>query len=100
MPPPPLSDDSGVPDADPSETAPPLDGAGPCATPSECAKIDEERTAKKLEDARPDTAALTAFLTAMPKGGDLHNHLSGAVYAEKYLEWSKSGVRHFRTMAC
>ena len=23
----------------------------------------------------------------MPKGGDLHNHLSGAVYAESYLHW-------------
>src|ERR1044071_4259616 len=24
----------------------------------------------------------------MPKGGDLHNHLSGAVYAEHYIEWA------------
>ena len=24
----------------------------------------------------------------MPKGGDLHNHLSGAVYAERYLAWA------------
>ena len=24
----------------------------------------------------------------MPKGGDLHNHLSGAVYAESYLSWA------------
>lgn len=24
----------------------------------------------------------------MPKGGDIHNHLSGAIYAEKYLEWA------------
>jgi len=28
---------------------------------------------------------LREFLYAMPKGGDLHNHLSGAVYAESYL---------------
>ncbi|HET9835811.1 MAG TPA: adenosine deaminase [Rhodanobacteraceae bacterium] len=26
-----------------------------------------------------------AFLAAMPKGGDLHNHLSGAVYAESWI---------------
>lgn len=29
--------------------------------------------------------ALYAFLLRMPKGADLHNHLSGAVYAESYL---------------
>jgi len=30
-----------------------------------------------------------AFLKAVPKGGDLHNHLVGAVYAETYLAWAK-----------
>jgi adenosine deaminase len=29
--------------------------------------------------------ALRAFLAGMPKGGDLHNHLGGAVYAESWL---------------
>ena len=29
--------------------------------------------------------ALHAFLAGMPKGGDLHNHLGGAVYAETWL---------------
>jgi hypothetical protein len=24
----------------------------------------------------------------MPKGGDLHNHLSGAIYAESYIKWA------------
>src|SRR5947207_3464500 len=24
----------------------------------------------------------------MPKGGDLHNHLSGSIYAESYIKWS------------
>lgn len=33
-------------------------------------------------------AELTAFLRAMPKGGDIHSHLSGAVYAENYLKWA------------
>ncbi|HKV41770.1 MAG TPA: hypothetical protein VJX67_21380, partial [Blastocatellia bacterium] len=31
---------------------------------------------------------LQAFLQRMPKGADLHNHLSGAVYAEDYIKWS------------
>src|SRR5262249_43082604 len=30
------------------------------------------------------------FLKAVPKGGDLHNHLSGAVYGETYLDWAQA----------
>ena len=30
---------------------------------------------------------LNIFLTQMPKGGDVHNHYSGSIYAEKYLNW-------------
>lgn len=33
--------------------------------------------------------SLREFLHAMPKGGDLHDHLSGAVYAETYLELAR-----------
>jgi len=32
-------------------------------------------------------AELQMFLTLMPKGGDLHHHYSGAIYAETYLDW-------------
>jgi hypothetical protein len=32
---------------------------------------------------------LAAFLLDMPKGGDLHNHLSGAIYAETMIRWAK-----------
>jgi adenosine deaminase len=35
----------------------------------------------------PKTAELTLFFTKMPKGGDLHHHYSGSVYAEQYLEF-------------
>ena len=35
----------------------------------------------------PDLAGLTLFMTMMPKGGDLHHHYSGAIYAEQYLDW-------------
>ena len=30
---------------------------------------------------------LNMFVTAMPKGGDLHHHYSGSIYAETYLDW-------------
>jgi adenosine deaminase len=39
-----------------------------------------------FQSARQDPNALRAFLLAMPKGGDLHNHLSGAIYPEVLLE--------------
>jgi adenosine deaminase len=46
----------------------------------------QARTAKAFETARQQgPLALHAFLIAMPKGGDLHNHLSGAVYAESWI---------------
>jgi len=35
----------------------------------------------------PNTALLTLFTNMLPKGGDLHHHYSGAIYAENYLEW-------------
>ncbi len=36
-------------------------------------------------DAR--TAELTMFFSQMPKGGDLHHHYSGAIYAEQFISW-------------
>ena len=40
-----------------------------------------------FDQVKTSPPALRAFLLAMPKGGDLHSHLSGAVYAESYLRW-------------
>ena len=41
----------------------------------------------------PKTAELTLFFSQMPKGGDLHHHYSGAVYAESYVDFlDKQGV--------
>lgn len=37
-----------------------------------------------FEKIRNDQEMLTAFLTAMPKGGDLHHHFSGSVYGETF----------------
>ncbi len=42
----------------------------------------------RLDSARGDPARLLLLLRDMPKGGDLHNHLSGAIYAESYLRWA------------
>src|SRR5450755_4964077 len=49
----------------------------------------EARTERYFESIRKDPNLLTAFLLEMPKGGDLHNHLSGAIYAETMIRWAK-----------
>lgn len=36
----------------------------------------------------PDT--LCRFLKSMPKGGDLHNHVSGSIYAENLVDYAKN----------
>jgi hypothetical protein len=49
----------------------------------------EAAAARTFDAVRADSARLYAFLFALPKGGDLHSHLSGAVYAESYLAWAE-----------
>jgi adenosine deaminase len=47
----------------------------------------ERRAAQAFDNAEAlGEPALYAFLRDMPKGGDLHMHLSGAVYAETFLK--------------
>src|SRR5271169_1560326 len=55
------------------------------ATSPSTASSAENRTAHALDLARTDPLNLYAFLVRMPKGADLHNHLSGAVYAESWI---------------
>jgi adenosine deaminase len=47
---------------------------------------EEKRTAAVFESARRHgPLALEVFLARMPKGADLHMHLSGAIYAETFI---------------
>jgi adenosine deaminase len=57
---------------------------GPAPTANEAATA---RHYASLIAGEPKTAELTLFFTQMPKGGDLHHHYSGSVYAEQYLEF-------------
>ena len=50
----------------------------------------EQRTARYLESVRKQPPLLLAFLHEMPKGGDLHNHLAGAIYAEDLIDFAAS----------
>jgi hypothetical protein len=57
-------------------------GADPASDAAQAA------TARRLTAIRNQPLLLEAFLREMPKGGDLHNHLSGSIYAESYLKWA------------
>jgi len=48
----------------------------------------EAQTARYFESISKGPNLLVAFLLEMPKGGDLHNHLSGAIYAETLIDWA------------
>lgn len=49
---------------------------------------DTDRTAAWFDAHRSKPPSLRMFLQRMPKGGDIHSHLGGAVYAESYLGWA------------
>lgn len=64
-----------------------------CAVPAAAAApgsrneaITARHLATLLNADQAKLAELTLFLTQMPKGGDLHHHYSGAIYAEQYLD--------------
>jgi adenosine deaminase len=57
-----------------------------------------DRTTQALEHIRSEPLALRDFLKRMPKGADLHSHLSGAVYAETHIrDAMKTGFAWIRT---
>jgi len=59
-----------------------------CVTAIAAVDSPEAATGRSLALIRTNPARLWPFLREMPKGGDLHNHLSGAIYAESYLRWA------------
>ncbi len=48
----------------------------------------EQRTARHFDSIRQQPGLLLAFLREMPKGGDLHIHLAGAIYAESLIDFA------------
>ena len=76
--------------ASPAQTEPP-----PAAkeSPAPRRETSPSRVARELERIRDNPPLLIDFLARMPKGGDLHNHLSGAVFAESFIEYAaKDGL--------
>ncbi|HEU0078343.1 MAG TPA: hypothetical protein VFQ76_11875, partial [Longimicrobiaceae bacterium] len=62
--------------------------AGAAPAHAQAPRSDEERPLLRFAEVREQPPQLVAFLRRMPKGGDLHSHLSGAVYAESYVAWA------------
>ena len=58
------------------------------ASASQAAPADTGRAAAWFEAHRDRPPLLRHFLQRMPKGADLHSHISGAIYAESYIKWA------------
>ncbi|QYF94338.1 adenosine deaminase [Massilia sp. PAMC28688] len=59
--------------------------AAPASTSNEAATA--RHLASLVAGSEPKMAELTLFFSQMPKGGDLHHHYSGSIYAEQYVDW-------------
>ena len=59
-----------------------------CQKKPASAATAEQKTARYFESIRNQPLLLHVFLQQMPKGGDLHNHLVGAVYAESFIKFA------------
>ncbi|MGA8619563.1 MAG: adenosine deaminase [Candidatus Sulfotelmatobacter sp.] len=55
------------------------------------AQSSEQRTARYLDSVRKQPQLLLPFVHNLPKGGDLHNHLDGAIYAEDLVDFAADG---------
>lgn len=51
-------------------------------------QLEEKQIDRWLQAHRDRPPLVRNFLEQMPKGADLHTHLTGAVYAETYLQWA------------
>lgn len=52
------------------------------------ASASDAAMSQRFDQIKKDPQQLRAFLTQMPKGGDLHSHLSGSVYAENIIHFA------------
>jgi adenosine deaminase/adenosine deaminase CECR1 len=57
------------------------------AAPASNEAVTARHYAALIAGATPQASELTMFFSQMPKGGDLHHHYSGALYAEQYVDF-------------
>jgi len=56
------------------------------ASATSAGNIDEAITAGYFDSIKDNGVELRQFFLELPKGGDLHNHLSGAIFAEEIID--------------
>jgi adenosine deaminase len=64
----------------------PKKASAPSAPGASAQSPAEQRADRGLDVAKASSLALYAWLVKMPKGADLHSHLSGAIYAETFIK--------------
>lgn len=64
----------------------------PARAPTLLAGPNERHANAVLNAVRPNPLELHAFIARMPKGADLHMHLSGAIYPETLLEDARADL--------
>ncbi|MEK7832277.1 MAG: adenosine deaminase, partial [Acidobacteriota bacterium] len=65
-----------------------LQSSAQAPLPQTVAPSAESKTARHFDSIKSQPLDVYAFLREMPKGADLHLHLSGSVYAESFIEWA------------
>ncbi|WP_298895008.1 adenosine deaminase [uncultured Psychroserpens sp.] len=60
-----------------------------CNEPKERSDFETTSEYYEMMIEKNDIAKLNQFFTNMPKGGDIHHHYTGSIYAETYLNWVK-----------
>lgn len=71
-----------------------LPAATATASPRECAPDDQSCLVDRyLQQARTDPQQLEDFIAALPKGGDLHHHLTGAASTESLIRYAAEDGR-------
>ena len=58
------------------------------AAPAANTSSAEKNTGAYFNSVRDQPSLLFDFLRRMPKGADLHNHLTGSIYAEDFIRWA------------
>ena len=63
--------------------------AAPASLANPAVPEAERHTEALFDSLAGQPSRLRMLMRDLPKGGDLHNHLVGAVYAESYLAWAR-----------
>ena len=72
-------------------SAQPIASTAPRVT-AQAAAPREQRAIKAFNSAKQSPLLLNAFIARMPKGADLHMHLTGAVYAETFIKYGAADL--------